>query len=136
MDRAELVEGRKYHAQGKEQALTLLRQAVRSLTATAEEKEELAPSRVARAPVPSGSNRRIFVVHGHDEAALQSVARFLEKVELEPIVLKEQPDRGLTIIEKFVEYAGMARFAIVLLTLTISALVSAYPYRPTAPDKT
>ena len=114
--RTDLTEARKYHAQGKDQALTLLRQAIKSLTAILDEKEEKPAAQHGINSASVESNRRIFVVHGHDKAALQSVARFLEKIELEPIVLSEQPDRGLTIIEKFVEYAGQARFAIVLLT--------------------
>jgi hypothetical protein len=30
----------------------------------------------------------VFVVHGHDEGARQAVARFLEKIELEAIILQ------------------------------------------------
>jgi predicted nucleotide-binding protein len=45
------------------------------------------------------------VVHGHHEAALQALARFVEKLDLEAIVLREQPDQGRTIIEKFEAYA-------------------------------
>jgi predicted nucleotide-binding protein len=59
---------------------------------------------------------KVFVVHGHDEAALHSVARFLEQLNLKPIVLREQPDRGRATIEKFEEYAGQVGFAVVLLT--------------------
>jgi predicted nucleotide-binding protein len=59
--------------------------------------------------------RRVFIVHGHDEEAKQSVARCLEKLELEPIILHEQPSQGRTIIEKFEGYAGVG-FAVVLLT--------------------
>jgi predicted nucleotide-binding protein len=61
-------------------------------------------------------SRKIFVVHGHDEAALHAVARFLEQLKLEPIVLREQPDSGRTIIEKFEDYASEVRFAVVILT--------------------
>lgn len=43
---------------------------------------------------------RVFVVHGHDEGARESVARFLEKLGLEPVILHEQANRGRTIIEK------------------------------------
>ena len=60
--------------------------------------------------------RSVFVVHGHDEAALQSVARFLETIGLQAIVLREQPDRGRTIIEKFEACASDVGFAIALLT--------------------
>lgn len=59
--------------------------------------------------------RRIFIVHGHDEGTLETVARVLEKQNLEPIILKEQPSEGLTIIEKF-EANSYSDFAIILLT--------------------
>jgi Predicted nucleotide-binding protein containing TIR-like domain len=62
------------------------------------------------------SGPKVFVVHGHDEGALDAMARFLEKIEIEPIVLQEQPDQGFTIIEKFETYAKKVGFAVVLLT--------------------
>lgn len=58
---------------------------------------------------------RVFVVHGHDEEAKQSVARCLEKLRLEAIILHEQPNQGRTVIEKFEDYADV-EFAVVLLT--------------------
>jgi predicted nucleotide-binding protein len=63
----------------------------------------------------SGSSSRVFVVHGHDEGAKQSVARVLERLELEPVILHEQPDQGRTVIEKFEDYSDVG-FAVVLLT--------------------
>jgi predicted nucleotide-binding protein len=60
--------------------------------------------------------KKVFVVHGHEEGARETVARFLEKIELEPIILVEQLNKGRTIIEKFEDHAGAAKFAIVLLT--------------------
>jgi len=60
-------------------------------------------------------SRRVFVVHGHDEEAKQSVARCLEKLGLEANILHEQPNQGRTIIEKFEDYADVG-FAVVLLT--------------------
>jgi hypothetical protein len=59
--------------------------------------------------------RNIFIVHGHDEAAKESVARFVEKLGLEAIILDEQPNAGRTIIEKFEAHSNVG-FAIVLLT--------------------
>ncbi len=59
---------------------------------------------------------KVFIVHGHDEAAKHAVTRFVEKLGLEAIILDEQPSEGLTIIDKFEEYADEAGFAIVLLT--------------------
>ncbi len=60
-------------------------------------------------------NRRVFIVHGHDEAMKQSVARTLERLGLNPVVLHEQPNKGRTIIEKFTDYSDVS-FAIVLLS--------------------
>ena len=61
------------------------------------------------------STKKVFIIHGHDESARETVARFLEKLELEPVILHEQPNKGRTIIEKFVDYADV-KFAVVLLT--------------------
>jgi predicted nucleotide-binding protein len=58
----------------------------------------------------------VFLVHGHDEGVLQAVARFLEQLGLQAIVLREQPDSGRTIIEKFEHYADQVGFAVILLT--------------------
>ena len=64
----------------------------------------------------AGSNsRKVFVVHGHDEGMKSSVARFLEKLDLHPIILHEQPNEGKTIIEKFEANADVA-FAVVLIS--------------------
>ncbi|WP_349645003.1 TIR domain-containing protein [Bradyrhizobium manausense] len=60
--------------------------------------------------------RGVFVVHGHDEAALYAVTDFLRRIRCEPIVLRERPNKGRTIITKFREEADGVGFAIVLLT--------------------
>lgn len=65
--------------------------------------------------VTTKESNRVFVVHGHNEAVREITARLLEKLGLEPVILHEQPNRGRTIIEKFIDYADVA-FAIVLLT--------------------
>lgn len=57
----------------------------------------------------------MFIVHGHDDGARESVARFLEKIGFEPIILHEQANQGRTVIEK-VEAHGDVGFAVVLLT--------------------
>ncbi|WP_318336636.1 nucleotide-binding protein [Klebsiella pneumoniae] len=60
-------------------------------------------------------SRKIFIVHGHDNDALQSVARFISRIGLE-IILSERPDGSGTIIEKFEAESGDVSFAIVLMT--------------------
>jgi predicted nucleotide-binding protein len=81
-----------------------------------EEATALSPqSRPALArPAPSLSNR-IFLVHGRDEQMKESVARFLERLGFEAIILAEKPNRGRTVIEKFEEEADVG-FAVVLLS--------------------
>ena len=46
---------------------------------------------------------KIFIVHGHDDALKQEVARIVEKQGLEAVILSEQANHGKTIIEKFEE---------------------------------
>jgi predicted nucleotide-binding protein len=70
----------------------------------------------AEAEEPLLDRTKVFVVHGHDEAAIHLAARFLEHLGLEAIVLREQPDQGRAIIEKFVDCAADVGFAVVLLT--------------------
>lgn len=59
--------------------------------------------------------KKVFIVHGHNNEAKHAVARFVDKLGLEPIILHELPNRSRTIIEKFEEYSDVA-FAIILLT--------------------
>jgi predicted nucleotide-binding protein len=66
--------------------------------------------------MPGPSARKVFLVHGHDEAALQAAARFVERLGLEAIILREEPDQGRAIIEKFEDCAAEVGFTIVLLT--------------------
>ncbi|MDO8772061.1 MAG: nucleotide-binding protein [Burkholderiaceae bacterium] len=62
---------------------------------------------------PKSNN--VFIVHGHDGEARESVARFLGNIGLTPIILYEQANRGRTVIEK-VEAHSEVGFAVVLLT--------------------
>lgn len=60
-------------------------------------------------------SNKIFIVHGQDVAARESIARFIERVGFEAVILHEQANRGGTIIEK-IEANRDVGFAIVLLT--------------------
>lgn len=60
-------------------------------------------------------SRKVFIVHGHDDGARETVARFLERIGLEAIILHEQANQGRTVIEKVVAH-GDVGFAVVLLT--------------------
>lgn len=63
----------------------------------------------------SSSGNRVFLVHGHNEAVLQTAARFIEKLGLPVTILREEANKGQTVIEKFEKYSD-AGFAVVLLT--------------------
>jgi predicted nucleotide-binding protein len=60
-------------------------------------------------------SKKVFVVHGHDDGAKETVARFIERLGLEAIILHEHPNSGNTLIEKFEVFADVG-FAVVLLT--------------------
>lgn len=65
------------------------------------------------------SATRVFVVHGHDEAAREQLERILMILGLEPFVLQNTAGDGLTIIEALERQIGKepeAKFGIVLMT--------------------
>jgi predicted nucleotide-binding protein len=61
------------------------------------------------------SNKKVFIVHGHNELLKTQLARFIEKLGLEAIILHEQANQGMTIIEKIEAHTDVG-FAIVLYT--------------------
>lgn len=71
---------------------------------------QTAPQTIAR------NKRKVFIVHGRDEAAKQEVSRFIEKVGLEAIILHENASLGMTIIEKIEHYSNDVDFALILYT--------------------
>lgn len=62
------------------------------------------------------SNRKIFVVYGHDEHATTQLEALLRRWDLDPIILDQQASGGQTIIEKLEEYSADVGYAIVLAT--------------------
>ena len=92
------------------------------LESMVEEIEDYWPDDNTQEPISEGQvmpeqrvSNRVFVVHGRDGGARNTVARFLESLELEPVILQEQPSEGRTIIEKFEDHSGVG-FAVVLCT--------------------
>jgi predicted nucleotide-binding protein len=63
-------------------------------------------------PVISG---RIFLVHGQDGEAKHTIARFLERLKLQIVILDEMPNKGRSLLQKFSDYSDVG-FAVVLLT--------------------
>jgi predicted nucleotide-binding protein len=67
-------------------------------------------------PEEKDSPTSVFLVHGHDEELLQEVIQFLEGVGLKSIVLSMVGGASRSLIDKFFDIGGAARFAIVLLS--------------------
>ncbi len=61
------------------------------------------------------SNKKVFIVHGHDEQLLNEVELMIRRIGLEPIILKNEASGGRTIIEKIEHYTDVG-FGIVLYT--------------------
>lgn len=67
------------------------------------------------APNKEFDKTKVFIVHGHDDLAKTEVARFIENLKLEAIILHEQANSGKTIIEKIEEFSNVG-FGLVLYT--------------------
>jgi predicted nucleotide-binding protein len=101
-------------SRSKARSLALLTQAIASLEERLAEYRATSPLDIMPEP-QRAFERKVFVVHGHDDGAREAVARFLEQIGFAAIILHEQANQGRTIIEK-VEAHGDVGFAVVLLT--------------------
>jgi len=73
--------------------------------------------------------KEVFLVHGADHGVKDTVARYLAKLNLNPIILHEQPNLGDTIIEKLERRSPVA-FSVVLLTPDDKAFPISNPSEP------
>ena len=116
IDDRQLKEAHRYLSEGKARSIALLKQAIQSLE---EEIEFEMPSLTSDRPDNISNSveisRRVFIVHGHDEGVREAVARYLEQMGFEAIILHERANQSRTVIEK-VETYGNVDFAVVLLT--------------------
>jgi predicted nucleotide-binding protein len=115
-DALDAQEARRYLAEGRERSIQLLDGAIRTLEAEIADQLQDDQTMVSSPPtaqVPLGS--KVFIVHGHAGAPREAVARFLGRLDLEPVILHEQANQGKTIIEKFETHADVG-FAVILLT--------------------
>ncbi len=70
---------------------------------------------ISTSTINNTDSKQVFIVHGHDEAAKNKVARFVERLGFEATILHEQASKGKTIIEKIEHYSDVC-FGIVLYT--------------------
>lgn len=62
------------------------------------------------------TSSKVFLVHGRDGGSKEQVARFIERLDLEVVILHERPSSGRSLISKFFEEAADIGFAVVLIT--------------------
>ncbi|WP_375653599.1 TIR domain-containing protein [Bartonella sp. OD88NMGDW] len=99
------------NVQGKESAVKKLEKA---LVKHIQETSTIPSSKTA----PNTSNKKIFIVHGHDRTALKQLTSILNDFNLEPYILQNTGGNGLTIIEALEKgiRSNFIKFGIVLLT--------------------
>ena len=103
------------YTSGLESAAAILESMVHEIEEYRDDDNQEPDSPVAPdTPVRTNTNQ-VFVIHGHDHGARDTVARFLGDLGLEAVILQEQPDQGRTVIEKFEQYA-QCDFAVALFT--------------------
>ena len=107
-------EARQYVTEGKLEAVQILQSAINWLHAEMGDAGVTAPAAVT-ARATAAPSLRIFIVHGHDDVARQTMARFIERIGFEAIILSEQANQGRTVIEKIEAHSDVG-FAVVLLT--------------------
>jgi hypothetical protein len=60
---------------------------------------------------------KVFISHGHSEVAKLKLKGFLQdRLAMKPVILADQPDLGLTVVEKLERYGSECDFALILLT--------------------
>lgn len=64
----------------------------------------------------ASNSQAVFIVHGHDDNLIREVKDCVADISLEPIVLRERADKGLTIIEGLEDCLGNCKCAIILYT--------------------
>ena len=102
------------HSKGLDSAAARLRSMIHEVQEYWDSPQEPAVAEAPENPQPVNTNR-VFVIHGRDLGTRDTVASFLRKLDLEPVILAEQPNRGRTVIEKFEEHV-QDDFAVALLT--------------------
>ena len=109
---SEVVSGLQH---GKERAIETL-EGIKKIFLEEIETTVPSPTKPATPDFQSNPNsREIFIVHGTDHGTRDSVARFLTKLDLSPIILDEEANKGRTIYQKLRDHSSVS-YAVVLFT--------------------
>ncbi len=107
---------RSYYHRGIERASALLKSMIHEIEEYWGDQTHASTTIEESMPPGPVTTNQVFVVHGRDDGTREMVARFLESLKLEPIILQEQPNEGRTIIEKFEDEAETVGFAVAICT--------------------
>ncbi len=61
-------------------------------------------------------DKKVFIIHGHNDGLLSELKDILVSFKVEPIILKNEADKGKTVIEKLEDYGKLCGFAFALVT--------------------
>ncbi len=103
-----------YYVSRLDSSASVLESMIEEIEEYWEDENQTPPSSAAQENERTNT-REVFIIHGRDKEAKETVARFLTRLDLTPVILHEQPNQGRTIIEKFEQHA-QAGFAVALLT--------------------
>ena len=115
LDGNQEAENRRAYVEGLKVAGSILESMIEEFQEYWEEDQSEPAPAPRKDDVSATAAREVFVIHGRDNDAKQTVARFLQGLELDPIILHEQANQGRTIIEKL-ENHDRVGFAVALLT--------------------
>ena len=107
-------EWREAYVRGSDSAASVLESMIDEIKEYWEDEHQTPPSHAAQEEERTNT-KEVFIIHGRDNEAKETVARFLQNLGLTPVILHEQPNQGRTIIEKF-ERNAQVGFAVALLT--------------------
>lgn len=82
------------------------------------------------------NNRRVFIIHGHDETNRLRLEKMIRKFDLEPVVMLDEVADGLSVfLDKFETLANGCAYAVALITkddLVVKNEVQTWQGRPNA----
>jgi predicted nucleotide-binding protein len=74
------------------------------------------PKASTRGSTRAQRTNRVFIVHGHDDTMRLEIRQFLERLQLSPIVLQDEANKGQTVLEKLEKHRDESTYAVVLLS--------------------
>jgi len=62
------------------------------------------------------ASNSVFVVHGHQDAALDELEEYLKSVDVDPLIMTRITEPSQSLLQRFFTIAGKAKFAVILLS--------------------